>query len=169
MSRDTTELGDEADALYRYAVTLTRNRIEADDLVQDCMERALRKWKLRRGSVPLRPWLFRMMRNLHVSRWRRMRRHQGHAQLDEFSAQPPVAGNQEDRVELNRLLTRLMDLPSEQREALVLVTIEGLSYADTARTLGVAEGTVMSRISRARASLRDTSAPSERAILRRVK
>ena len=69
-------LAQEADAMKRYAITLTRDMHTADDLVQDCMERAMRKWTLRREGVPLRAWLFTMMRNLHVDGWRRAKRRQ---------------------------------------------------------------------------------------------
>ncbi|MBN9672070.1 sigma-70 family RNA polymerase sigma factor [Roseibium aggregatum] len=158
----------ETEVLHRYAVTLTRDRSDAEDLVQDCMERALRKWTLRQSSVPLRPWLFRMMRNLHVSRWRRTKKHDNQVPLDEMEAPPQVPAAQEGSAELNRLLTRMLNLPAEQREALHLVGIEGCTYAEAAEILGVAEGTIMSRISRARASLRQDSSKARRPQLRSV-
>ena len=125
-SRDT--LGQEADAMKRYAITLTRNMDDADDLVQDCMERALRKWTLRAAGVPLRGWLFTMMRNLHVDRWRRQKR-QAASQGGPESTAPVLPPNQDDHV-------------------------EGFTYGEAAKTLGVPEGTVLSRVSRARAALR---------------
>lgn len=150
-SRDT--LGQEADAMKRYAITLTRNMDDADDLVQDCMERALRKWTLRAAGVPLRGWLFTMMRNLHVDRWRRQKR-QAASQGDPESTAPVLPPNQDDHVELNKLLAHVMALPDDQRIALILVSVEGFTYGEAAKTLGVPEGTVLSRVSRARAALR---------------
>ena len=144
----------EAVVLRRYAISLTRDLSEAEDLLQDCLERALRKWRLRRDAVPLRPWLFTMMHNLHVSRWRRSRRWTNDLTLDDLSAQPAVSGGQEDRVAMNEVLALVRALPDEQRESLVLVAIEGLTYAEAAARMGVAEGTIMSRVSRARSRLR---------------
>lgn len=149
-------LASEADALKRYAITLTRDTNKADDLVQDCMERALRKWTLQREGVPLRAWLFTMMRNLHVDGWRRAKRRETEA-LDTLSTQPSLPPNQENYLELSRLLARVMELPEDQRAALVLVSVEGFTYREAAQTLGVPEGTILSRVSRARAALRETT------------
>lgn len=149
-------LAQEADAMKRYAITLTRDMHAADDLVQDCMERALRKWTIRREGVPLRAWLFTMMRNLHVDGWRRAKRSQTES-LETMTLQPELPPTQENHVELNRLLNRVMTLPDDQRAALVLVTIEGFTYREAAETLGVPEGTILSRVSRARAALREAT------------
>ncbi|ERP95601.1 hypothetical protein Q669_30435 [Labrenzia sp. C1B10] len=164
----TQNLLRETPALHRYAVTLTCDQAEAEDLVQDCLERALRKWSLRRSSVPLRPWLFRMMRNLHVSRWRRLRRHSNHIDLDDLENQLQAPASQQDSAELKHLLNRMLALPEDQREALFLVGVEGFTYAEAAAILNVAEGTIMSRISRARARLREDPRASERPHLRSV-
>lgn len=165
----TTQLAAEADAMKRYAIAITGDLGEAEDLVQDCMERALRKWSLRGDTVPLRPWLFRMMRNLHISRWRKSRRHRQTASLDDLTSPPELAARQDDQVDLNRLLARVMTLPEDQRNALFLVSVEGFTYAEAARALGVPEGTIMSRISRARTVLRRTDNLPGRPALRRVK
>lgn len=146
-------LSREADAMKRYAITLTRDASSADDLVQDCMERALRKWTVRREGVPLRAWLFTIMHNLHIDSWRRSRRHETES-LHTLTSSPELPPNQEGHVELNRLLNRVMALPQDQRAALVLVSVEGFTYREAARTLGVPEGTILSRVSRARAALR---------------
>lgn len=167
--RPAAELTDEAEALKRYAITITRDMSEAEDLVQDCMERALRKWSLRKADVPLRPWLFRMMRNLHVSRWRKMRRHRYNVSIDDTIIDPALPARQEGHVDLNNLLVRVMALPDDQRAALVLVSIEGFTYSEAGKVLGVPEGTIMSRVSRARARLRDTPHPVSRPKLRTVK
>lgn len=152
-------LAQEADAMKRYAITLTRDLDAAEDLVQDCMERALRKWALRRRGVPLRAWLFAMMRNLHVDGWRRAKRRET-TSLEAMTAPPALPATQEHHVELNRLLTRVLALPEDQRLALVLVSVEGFTYREAAETLGVPEGTILSRVSRARAALREASQPT---------
>ena len=102
--------------MKRYAITLTRDVHTADDLVQDCMERALRKWTLRRAGVPLRAWLFTMMRNLHVDGWRQAKRRQTES-LETMTSPPAIPPTQENHVELNRLLARVMSLPDDQRVA----------------------------------------------------
>lgn len=154
MNAYIAELGAEQDVLFRYAAALTHDRTDAEDLLQNCMERALRKWNLRRDSVPLRPWLLRMMRNFHVSHWRKVRRHMGHFSMHDMPNPPMVDGGREDYVDLNALLARVMALSDDQREVLILLAVQGLSYCEVAQVLDVAEGTIMSRISRARARLR---------------
>ncbi len=161
-------LAREAAAMKRYAITLTRDMGAAEDLVQDCMERALHKWTLRREGVPLRSWLFTMMRNLHVDGWRRASR-QRTVSLEDQETPPQLPPNQEHHVELNRLLRQVMDLPEDQRAALVLVTVEGFTFREAAQTLGVPEGTVLSRVSRARAALRKATGTTTTPKLRSVK
>lgn len=153
-------------ALRRYARVLVRDPGRADDLVQDCLERALSRWRLWRPSGELRAWLFTIMHNLHANQVRATVRRGTTVPLDstpELSSLP----DQFDRVVAGQVLQRLAALPPEQRGALVLVVLEDFSYADVARIQGVAIGTVMSRLSRARAALRDDAA--EAPVLRRVK
>lgn len=155
-------------ALRRFALALTRNRETADDLVQDTIERALSRWRLRRRDRPLRPWLFAILRNLHVSQWRRARRSPITAddRIDEIAA---VSDAVEARVELRQVLELLATLPEEQRMAILLVAVEGLSYTQAAEVMDVAVGTVMSRLARARAQLRQLAEAEPSARLRRVK
>lgn len=155
----------EMPALRRYALTLTRDRASAEDLVQDCIERALRKWPLWQDTVPLRHWLFAMMRNLHVSRWRREHKHQA-VELSETEA--ASTGRPEEHLEARQLMERVMELPEDQREALVLVAVEGFTYREVAEMLGTAEGTILSRVSRARATLRAAEGRPHKPKLRSV-
>ncbi|RMF40448.1 MAG: sigma-70 family RNA polymerase sigma factor [Alphaproteobacteria bacterium] len=155
--------------LRRYALVLCRDRDEADDLVQDTLERALSRWVLRRPGGALRPWLFAIQRNLFLNARRRdARSRRLFAPGGEFEGEagaPPEAA-----LELRQTLEMIDTLPETQKSALVLVAIEGFTYAETAAIMGVAEGTVMSRLSRARAHLRKLGdAPSGGSRLRRVK
>ena len=156
--------------LRRYALALTRDRDRADDLVQDCLERALRKRHLwtRRGSV--RNWLFRLLQRAHIDRHRRRPRHEVAATtdlIDAAVAQPP---DQERRVDCRTIVEALDRLPQEQRAVILLVALEGFNYDEVAEILGVPIGTVRSRLSRGRQSLRQLrAAPPERPALRRVK
>lgn len=150
-------------ALRRYAHALTRDADRADDLVQDCLERAIRKRGLWRPSGPLQAWLFRMLLNIYRNDSRSRRRRGGdHLPIDGLSAEPAVPPAQPGRLALAEMQRAIGSLPDEQREALLLVVLEGMSYADAADILGIPQGTLMSRLGRARAALRlATGTPSE--------
>src|SRR6478609_7113876 len=155
-------------ALRRYAFALLRDRDRADDLVQDTLERALSRWLLRRADGDVRAWLFTILRNLHVSSWRRDRRRGPAVTIDE-TTMPAVTPRQETALEVHDVLSALDQLPEEQKSLLLLVGVEDFSYDDAARILGMPIGTVMSRLSRARQRLRSIMETGKVALLRRVK
>jgi RNA polymerase sigma factor (sigma-70 family) len=140
--------------LRRYARSLTGDTWAADDLVQDTLERACRRWQLWSAGSDLRAWLFTLMHNLFVDGARRAMRQAGHrvdvAEVAADLAAP--ASRTEDTLDLQRCLLRL---PADQREVLLLVALQDLRYEDVARITGVPLGTVMSRLSRARSRLRE--------------
>jgi RNA polymerase sigma-70 factor (ECF subfamily) len=144
--------------LRRYARALTGDAVRADDLVQDTLERALGKWALWRPGN-LRAWLFSIMHNLFVNLARspRVVDYPGDEALPEL----PTREHQGDALELRDLTRSLAKLPEEQREVLLLVCLEDLSYEDAAKILGVPIGTVMSRLSRGRERLRALLSGSE--------
>ena len=139
--------------LRRYARGLTSDGARADDLVQDTLERAWSKFSLwqRRGEV--RAWMFGIMHNLFIDRTRQQRGNLEESAGDELPDVPERA-TQSDRLELRDLDRLLQRLPAEQREVLLLVGVEELSYQEVAAVVGVPIGTVMSRLSRARERLR---------------
>ncbi len=136
--------------LRRYARALTRHEVEADDLVQDTLERALRKFSLWKEGTNLRAWLFSVMHNLYVNQ---VRSRQETTPVDD-DLDLPVGGRQEEGLKIRDLSASLLALPLEQREVLLLVGLENLSYEEVAQTLGIPLGTVMSRLSRGRERLR---------------
>ena len=143
--------------LRRFACALLRgDRHSADDLVQDCLERALSRWHQRRSEGDLRGWLFTILYNRFLSDQHRRRRRGVHeALLDVAEAELlGIEGGQEWALEHRDLLRAFAALPEEQRSVLVLVAVEDLSYEETARVLSVPIGTVMSRLSRGRDRLR---------------
>jgi RNA polymerase sigma-70 factor (ECF subfamily) len=162
-------------ALRRYAGVLIRDRDAADDLVQDCLERAISRWGQRRADSDTRTWLFAILHNLAVSRLRQKARRGEHLALETVgdSAALSQAPDQEHRLRHAELLRALADLPEDQRSVVLLVSVEDLSYAEAARVVGAPIGTVMSRLSRGRERLRRAmageSVPAPRAHLRRVK
>jgi len=149
--------------LRRYARSLTGDAWSADDLVQDTLERACSKWRLWLVGSALRPWLFTLMHNLFVSQFRRAQRASAAGPpLDIDDVANDLAapdGSPDWAIDLQR---GLLQLPDDQREVLLLVTVEDLSYAEVARITRTPIGTVMSRLSRARARLREwVEAPAQ--------
>jgi len=150
-------------ALRRYARALTRDAETADDLVQDTLVRALRSEHLFHGGA-VRSWLYTILTNLNRNRLRSLARRPIISQLEDNDA-PDAAGPEAGGRDIERALALLVD---EQRTALLLVVLEGLTYREVAEIQGVPIGTVMSRLARARAQIKsylDGARPS----LRRVK
>jgi RNA polymerase sigma-70 factor, ECF subfamily len=140
--------------LRRYARALTRNRERADDLVQDTLGRALLKERFWQPGTNLRAWLFTIMHNQNVNNVRRDLRESGAVDMEQISVTLPATTDptaSRQIFELERALTRL---PLEQRQVILLVGLEGMSYEDTAGILSVPIGTVRSRLSRGRDALR---------------
>jgi RNA polymerase sigma-70 factor (ECF subfamily) len=151
------QLAHQITGLRRYARALTRNGPEADDLVQDTLERALAKQALYDGSAPLSRWVSTIMRHIFVNRLREARRYrrllsQTPEALDPSSAAitPP---DQFHRCRLREVGGLLADLPLEGARVVSLVALQGHRYADAARFLGIPIGTIRSRLSRSRAAL----------------
>ena len=138
--------------LRRYARALVNNRDDADDLVQDTLERAWAKTSLWRGVADMRAWLFSIMHNLHVDGVRRPKLHT--VAMDDDTPEVPVAPTQGERLAVLDLQAALDLLPVEQKEILLLVALEDMAYAEVAQALGIPIGTVMSRLSRGRERLR---------------
>jgi RNA polymerase sigma factor (sigma-70 family) len=155
------ELASYIPQLRRYARALTGDAWAADDLVQDTLERACSRWRLWRAG-DLRAWLFTVMHNLFVDGVRRASRSAApHVDLEDAAGELAApAGGADQLLDLQRCLLRL---PEDQREVLLLVTLEDLAYADVARITGTPIGTVMSRLSRARSRLRELMDPAPRA------
>jgi RNA polymerase sigma factor (sigma-70 family) len=145
----------EIPALRRYARALTGDTWLADDLVQDTLERACNKWRLWLAGSNLRAWLFSVMHNLFVNQ---LRQAAPRAKLTLVTQDEWPADEQASGVDVGLMLDLqrcLMRLPPEQREVLLLVSLEDMRYTDVARVTGVPLGTVMSRLSRARARLQE--------------
>ena len=138
--------------LRRYARALTGGQDAADDLVQETLERALEKWRFWQRERELRPWLFSILHNLHIDAIRRDGKWVRHE--DDDFLEIPQRGAQDDGLNLRDLDRALSQLPLDQREVLLLVGLEEMSYADIAQALGIPQGTVMSRLARARVRLK---------------
>jgi RNA polymerase sigma-70 factor (ECF subfamily) len=156
-------------SLRRYARALTRDADRADDLVQDCIERAIRKRRLWAPTGPLRAWLFKLLLNIYRNDLRSSRRRGHQVPLDEMVIEPAVPPPQPGRIALAEMAKALDRLPDEQREALLLVVLDGASYQEAADIIGIPAGTLMSRLGRARAALRTLTGVNDEPRLRTVK
>ena len=149
-------------ALRRYGRALTRDAETADDLVQDTLVRALRSEHLFHGG-DVRSWLYTILNNLNRNRLRSLARRPMLTPIEDNDA--PSAGPEAGGRDIERALALLVD---EQRTALLLVALEGLTYREVAEVQGVPIGTVMSRLARARVQIK-TYLDGERPALRRIK
>jgi RNA polymerase sigma-70 factor, ECF subfamily len=150
-------------ALRRYARALTRQSDVADDLVQDTLVRALRSEHLFHGGE-VRSWLYTILTNLNRNRLRSLARRPTLIPIEDDDA-PDFAGPEAGGRDIERALATLVE---DQRNALLLVVLEGLTYREVAEVQGVPIGTVMSRLARARGQIK-AYLDGERPALRRVK
>lgn len=154
---------DQLDSLYRTALRLLGNAEDAEDAVQECCARAYRGLDGFKPGSTLKPWLFRILKNICIDRlrWRARVRH---VSIDDDECRSDVESRSNGetpegdciRSSLARTIDRaLTELTVEQRTVVVLVLIEGFTYAEAAEALDVAEGTIRSRLNRARSRLRE--------------
>lgn len=148
------EIEAEIPRLRRYARALTRDAAAADDLVQDCLTRALGKLHLWQRGTDLRAWLFTILHNQYVNYVRRSVREGAAVGLSDTEPQLTRAPHQGHRLELRDLERAIAKLPEEQRSAILLVGLEGMRYEEVAAVLDVPVGTIRSRLSRGREALR---------------
>lgn len=145
------------DLLYRVALHLTRDPMQADDLVQDTMLRAYRGWRHFRPGSNVRAWLLTVLRNTFINEYRRRRRTPESVDIDAVVPTELLAGDERDpegiffrRLVGREVVAALDALPEHYRETVLLSDVEGLNYHEVGRALGLPIGTVKSRLSRAR-------------------
>jgi RNA polymerase sigma factor (sigma-70 family) len=144
-------INDYVTSLRRYALVLTRNSDAAEDLVQETLVKAIAASESWQPGTDLRVWMFRIMHNTHVSE---RRRHQVREQAKPMLPIPIDTSDPTKRIELQQVLDALDQLPEAQRQPIVLVALQEMSYAEAAQTLDLPLGTFYSRIGRGRAALR---------------
>ena len=154
MPKRTREILELLPRLRRYALVLARNQADADDLLQEAFLRAHESRATLDPSRPARGWLMSILHNAFIDGKRSQRaRSRREADFAAFiDTQVPAA--QEVAVRLDQIRAAFFRLPAEQREVLHLIAIEEMSYADAAAFLHIPQGTLMSRLARARAALR---------------
>ena len=142
-------------SLRRYARSLTRDSAEAEDLVHDALVRAYERRGTFRSGGNLRAWLLSIVHNAFIDGLRSRKSEAARVEQDGYLADASTQAPQEHSVRLAQVREAFFKLPDEQRSALHLVAIEGLTYSQAAEASGVPLGTLMSRIGRARAALRE--------------
>ncbi|MGH6619141.1 MAG: sigma-70 family RNA polymerase sigma factor [Alphaproteobacteria bacterium] len=156
-------------ALRRYANALEGNREEADDLVQECLARAIARTRVWSEIRNVRAYLFTILHNLHIDRISRGRTAGMAVPLDHVEHKLTTKPAQEEGLRIRDLERALRVLPDDYRKAVLLVGLEGMSYQEAATTLGIPIGTVMSRLSRGRETLRQLMATDAHGKLRMVR
>ena len=151
-----------ADALYNFARWSTRDPVEAEDLVQETYARALGASQQFEAGSNLKAWLFRILRNALIDRRRRSQRADASATLEDLDQNVELAGPALSELQLDQIralvaedvAAAVRELPEAFR-TVILLDLEGMTEAEIAKILGCANGTVKSRLSRARAVLRE--------------
>jgi RNA polymerase sigma-70 factor (ECF subfamily) len=149
--------------LRRYARSLTRDETRAEDLVHDTLVRAYERQRSFQTGGNLRGWLLSILHNTFIDGRRRDLSETRRIEQASATLQTVFPAEQENRLRLQQIQAAFTSLPDEQRAALHLVAIEGLSYQDAAGALGIPVGTLMSRLGRARAALRAYEAGADAA------
>lgn len=152
---DTVIEGIEAhiEGLRRYALALVGNPSDADDLVQESLRRVLSYAGERDDIENWRAYLYATLHNVRAGQFARMNAGK-HVSIDEHVDEISCSAPQHAHIECQDMNRALAQIPSDQREVVLLVGLEGLSYREVAAVLGIPLGTVMSRLSRGRAALR---------------
>jgi RNA polymerase sigma factor (sigma-70 family) len=140
--------------LRRYARAMVHDPVAADDLVQDCLVRALGKIHLWEKGTDLRAWLFTILHNQHISLARQAARQRDIIELQKCKPDSAPSSDQMVRLELRDLKRAIARLPEEQRSVILLVGLEGMRYDEVASVVNLPVGTVRSRVSRGRETLR---------------
>ncbi|GGF20099.1 RNA polymerase sigma factor [Aliidongia dinghuensis] len=140
--------------LHRYAIALVGNRAMAEDLVQDCAERALRYSGTLQDRSRIFGWLRTILYNLYMSALNEQRSRGTMVELEQTANSLAMSLPPGERTAAMDFVRAMNELSVEHREVLLLVGLEGLSYREVAATLDIPVGTVMSRLARARAQLR---------------
>lgn len=169
MTQDMIDIvGPIIPSLRRYARALLRDAVAADDLVQDTLERAIGRWHQRREDASTRAWLLTILHNLAINTMRRNNRRGVAVAIDAVEESTMATlPSQEAGLAQRDVLRAVAQLPEDQRTLLLLIALEGVSYAEAATITGVPVGTVMSRLSRGRERLRRLLAePGETAAAR---
>lgn len=146
---------NEMEGLRRFALKLTRNSSDADDLLQSTVLRALEKKHLFQEGTNLFKWTSKIMFNLFVSNYRRKTKFETQYDPESYIEKESIEASQEEKMEVRRVEEAMEKMSEDHREILTMVCLQGMQYTEVAEALDIPVGTVRSRLSRARESLQD--------------
>jgi RNA polymerase sigma-70 factor (ECF subfamily) len=169
MDNLSLEIEQQIPRLRRYAQALVGDSTRADDIVQDCLERAWTKIHLFRPGSDLRAWLFTILHNVHANAARRYNTSPALVPLLDENLAPSSRATQLDALEVGDLRNALARLSDDQRQVILMVGMEQMRYEEVANVLDIPIGTVMSRLHRARERLRDLLTVDPDAPVRKAK
>lgn len=150
------ELNDVLPALRRFALSLTRNEDRADDLVQDSIERALKKSEYFEPGTNLRSWIFTVCRRIFLNQIRKQKTQGIAVEIDDApQAKLSAEASQDMSMACKEMLAAMERLPLRDKVVLLLIVVEGMKYDEAANVLDIPVGTVRSRLSRARTRLKE--------------
>lgn len=154
MNEPIDKIVEQIPRLRRYARALVGSADHADDLVQDCLARALSRLSLWKIDSDMRAWLFTILHNIFVNESRKQSKQPQCLPLSKMPEQSQIGAEPDQAIRISDLESGLRDLQPEQREVILLIGLEGLSYQQVADVLSIPKGTVMSRLHRGRSHLR---------------
>ena len=160
-----TELLQETENLKKFALKLTRNEADAEDLLQSTILRALEKKDMFNEGTKLFSWTSRIMYNMFVSNWRRKSKFESQYDPEPYINAETTEAAQDIKVEVASVNEAMKQLTDEHRNVLVMVCVQGMPYQEVADSLDIPIGTVRSRLSRARLQLQDIMDDSNREAL----
>jgi RNA polymerase sigma-70 factor (ECF subfamily) len=170
LNRFENLLIEEIPSLRRYAWALSGDADQADDLVQECLARAISRRKLWISHKGMRPWLFTIMHNIYLNAARRAVNAPVVGSIEDYGKSTVSQSDADTICSISDFEQSLQQLSAEHREALLLVGLEQLSYKEASKVAGVPVGTIMSRLSRAREKLRKSlSGETQVASIKRLK
>lgn len=146
-------LVNEMDHLRKFALRLTNNTSDADDLLQATVLRAMEKKHLFQKDTDLFKWTSKIMFNLFVSDYRRKRKFETQYDPESYLENESIEAPQQDQAELSQVASAMSRLSEDHKEILILVCVQGMQYQEVADMLSIPVGTVRSRLSRARENL----------------
>ncbi len=147
------ELTQELNGLKKFAYKLTRNTADAEDLLHNTCVRALEKKHLFKEGSNLFKWTSRIMYNLFVSNYRRKTKFETQYDPDTYLEKQSIEADQDTKIEVLQVEQAMNTLSDEHKEIIILVCVQGMEYAEVAKSLDIPVGTVRSRLSRARSNL----------------
>ena len=146
-------LVQESDRLRKFALRLTRNDSDADDLLQSTLLRAIEKKHLFKEDTNLYSWTSKIMYNMFVSEYRRKTKFESQYDPEPYIAAQSLDASQEVKIEMKEVNHAMDQLSDDHKEILIMVCVKGMRYADVSEKLQIPVGTVRSRLSRAREAL----------------